>query len=378
MGAAGRIVILSVKVGAGHLRAAAALEQALHQLYPGVEVRHIEALEYTSAAFRKSFTGAYENLVKHLPSVWGLFYDKMEAKPVTSKSKRLAALFDRINSQRILKEVTAYDPDRIVCTHYFPAEILSARRRKGKLPVPIFVTLTDYDVHMMWIQEGVDRYFVATDEMAYALEAKGIGDAKVSVTGIPIMPVFAKRFPSKRVIRRKLGLRPETPTVLVAAGGFGLARIDETVAALADAADDVQLLAIAGRNHKLAEKLAEAAEGRGGKILPFGFVDNMHELMAASDFAVTKCGGLTSSECMAMGLPMVIVSPIPGQEERNSDFLLASGVGVRANSPAQLVFKVRELLGDAARVARMRTAAKRVAKPRAAYDIAAEVMSPLS
>ena len=377
MGAAKRIVILSARVGAGHVRAATALAEAFGEMYPGVEVRHIEALEYTSAAFRKSFIGTYEKLVKHLPSVWELLYEKMEAKPVTSKTKRLSALFSRINSRRMVKEVAAWGPDRVVCTHYFPAEILGARRRKGKLDVPIFVTLTDYDIHVMWIQRGVDRYFVATDEMAYALEAKGIGDAKVSVTGIPIMPVFSKRFPDKRTMRKALGLRPRCPTVLVAAGGMGLAGIDQTVTTLADTADDVQLLAVAGSNEKLAAALAKAAEDRPGKIVPFGFVDNMHELMAASDFAVTKCGGLTSSECMAMGLPMVIVKPIPGQEERNSDFLLASGVGVRANSPAHLQFKVRDLLGDAARRARMRAAARITARPRAAYDIAAEVMRDL-
>jgi len=374
MGTAKRIAILSIKAGAGHLRAAAALVEAFHEAYPSVEVRHIETLEYASAAFRKSFTGTYERLVKHLPSVWRMIYEKLEAKPASSKTKKLTALFDRIDSRRILKEVEAFDPDRVICTHYFPAEILAARRRKGKLRGPVAVTLTDYDIHIMWIQEGVDRYFVATDEMAYVLRAKGIGQATVGATGIPIMPAFAKRSPGKKRMRQKLGLRPTPPTMLVAAGGFGLSGIDQTAAALADATDDVQLLAIAGRNEKLRKALEKVARTRPGKIVPFGFVDNMHELMAASDFAVTKCGGLTSSECMAMGLPMVIVSPVPGQEERNADFLLENGVGVRANSPAHLLFKVRELIGDTARVARMRAAARRVAKPRAAYHIAAEVM----
>jgi len=175
-------------------------------------------------------------------------------------------------------------------------------------------------------------------------------------------------------MRARLGLRPEPPTVLVAAGGFGLGSVDETVATLADAAADAQLLAVAGRNEKLRKALEEVAATRHGKVVPFGFVDNMHELMAASDFAVTKCGGLTSSECMAMGLPMVIVRPIPGQEERNSDFLLENGVAVRANSAAHLVFKVKRLLGDPARLEQMSAAAKRAARPRAAYEIAARVM----
>jgi processive 1,2-diacylglycerol beta-glucosyltransferase len=165
--------------------------------------------------------------------------------------------------------------------------------------------------------------------------------------------------------------------------------VDKTVSLLADALDDVQLLAIAGRNEKLHEALRSAAAGcphgrrvpgvgdpcgRGGKIVPFGFVTNMHELMAACDFAVTKSGGLTSSECLAMGLPMVILSPIPGQEERNSDYLLENGAALRANSAAHLVFKVGKLLKDGALLARMASAARAIARPRAAYDIAAEVM----
>jgi len=374
MAAVGKVLVLSVKAGAGHVRAAQALEAAFAEEHPEVEVRHVETLAHTNAAFRKSYTGAYEELVRHLPSVWGMIYERMERKSVDSTMKRLAALVDRLNARPLLKQVEAFDPDRIVCTHYLPAELLAPRRRKGKLDCPLFVTLTDYDIHTMWVQPGADGYFVATDEMAHALRAKGVGDATVAVTGIPIMPVFAKRYPGKAAMRRRLGLRPEPPTVLVAAGGFGLAGIDETVASLADVADDAQLLAIAGRNEKLEAKLRAVAESRPGRIVPFGFVDNMHDLMAASDLAVTKCGGLTSSECMAMGLPMVIIDPIPGQEERNADYLLENGVAVKANSPAHLLYKVGRLLGDPERLAAMSAAARRIAKPRAAFGVAGCVM----
>lgn len=370
-----KVLIVSVKAGAGHLRAAEAIETVLREEFPGVQVRNIEALEYTNASFRKSFTNTYTQLVTKLPSIWGMIYEQMERKSSDSKAKKLAALFGRINSRPILKVVEEFDPDRIVCTHYFPAEIFGARRRRGKLRAPIYVTLTDYDIHTMWIQDGVDHYFVATDGMEHALLEKGIGGATVSVTGIPILPVFlAKRYPEKRVMRGKLGLCAAPRTVLVAAGGFGMTKLDQTVAAIADTTEDVQILAVAGRNEKLHRALEEVASSRKGKIAPFGFVNNMHELMAASDFVVTKSGGLTSSECLAMGLPMVILSPIPGQEERNADYLLESGVAVRANSEAHLIFKVRKLLTDEKLLARMRAATRRIARPRAAHDIAAQVV----
>ena len=370
-----KVLILSVKAGAGHLRAAAAIEQVFQQTHPEVEVRNVEALEFTNPAFQASFTGAYNKLASDLPSVWGIIYQRMDQNTATSKSKKFAALVDRLNATPIVRMVRRYTPDAVICTHYLPAEILGPLRRKGKLAAPLTVALTDYDIHAMWIQEGVDRYFVATDEMAYALGEKGIGNAKVSVTGIPIMPVFSQPHLAPQAMRLKLGLRPEPPTVLLSAGGFGLTRVDETVAMLADVVDDVQLVALAGRNVKLEKALRAVAASRPGKIVPMGFADNMHELMAASDFVVSKSGGLTCSECLAMGLPMVIFNPIPGQEERNADYLLENGVALRANSAAHLVYKVRRLLTNPALLARMKSATRQIARPRAAYEIVETVLS---
>jgi len=369
-----RVMIISVKAGAGHMRAAQAVEAAFKERFPQVEVRNIEALGFTNAAFQKSFTGTYEKLSADLPSVWGMIYEKMEAKPAKSKMKKLATLFDRANALPLLAEVKAFGPDAIVCTHYLPAEVLAPRRRKGKLAAPVYVVLTDYDIHTMWIQDGVDGYFVATGEMAYALDAKGVGNARVVVTGIPVMPEFARRYPGKPEMRRNLGLRTGAPTVLVSAGGFAAAGVEEAIGRVADAAEGAQLLVVAGRTESLKKVIDRVASKHRGRVVPYGFITNMNELMAASDFAVTKSGGLTSSECLAMGLPMVIWNPIPGQEERNSDYLLENGAALRANSLAHLVFKVRRLLGDSALLARMQDAARRIARPNAAFEIAQRVM----
>ena len=306
-----KVLILSVKAGAGHLRAAAAMEQVLKETHPEVETHNVEALEYTNPAFQASFTSAYNKLASDLPSVWGILYEQMNKKS-SVKSKKFAALVDRLNAAPIVRMVRRHAPDAIICTHYLPGEILGPLRRKGKLAAPLFVTLTDYDIHAMWIQEGVDRYFVATDEMAHALRETGIGSAKVSVTGIPIMPVFSQPQLAPRAMRLKLGLRAEPPTVLLSAGGFGLKRVDETVAMLADAVDDVQLVALAGRNEKLEKALRAVAAARPGKIVPMGFAANMHELMAASDFVVSKSGGLTCSRMPGDGSPDGDLQPHPG------------------------------------------------------------------
>jgi len=370
-----RILILSVKAGAGHLRAAAALAEAFGEAHPDLEVRNLDALDFTNKAFRKSFTGGYETLARELPSVWGLLYETMEDTTPENTAKKFAALFDRLNARPLRKEVKRFAPEAVICTHFLPAEVLAPRRRKGKLACPLFVALTDYDIHSMWIQEGVDRYFVASEEMAYALRHKGIGAAEVSVSGIPISPVFARSAPDRATVRRRLGLRPDAPTILMSAGGFGLGKIDALVDTLAADQRDLQILAIAGRSEDLRSRLERVARAHPGAVIPFGFVDNIHELMAASDLAVAKSGGLTASECLAQGLPLVIIRPIPGQEERNADYLLERGAAVRANSAAHILYKTQALLRDPQRLERMRQAALAAARPRAAFTIADAVVA---
>ena len=154
-----RVLIFSIKAGAGHLRAAQALEQAFHEEHPGVEVRHVDALELTNPAFRKTFTGVYERLVKHLPSVWGLIYGNLERRPANHWAKKWTTLFNSAHSGKIVKAAEEFAPDRIICTHYFPAEVLAARRRKGKLAPPLHIVLTDYDIHIMWIRGRRRRLF---------------------------------------------------------------------------------------------------------------------------------------------------------------------------------------------------------------------------
>jgi len=368
-----RVLIISAKVGAGHMRAAAAIEAALKERHPDVECRNIEALEYTNAAYAGAFQKAYEKLAADLPSIWEFIYETLESKPAKSKTKKLTTLFDRMNLTALRSEVEDWKPDAVVCTHYLPAEVFGPRKRKGRLFASLSVVLTDFDIHTMWIQPGVDRYFVATDEMEYALRAKGIGNAAVSVTGIPIMPVFSKVY-DKAAMRAKLGLKRGAPTVLLAAGGFGLMAVEETADVLAKESGDVQFVAIAGRNEKLQRRLDKVARRHRGKVIALGFVTNMHEYMAASDFVVAKSGGLTSSECLAMGLPMVIWNPIPGQEERNADYLLENGAALMANSPAHLVFRVKRLLDRPDLLAKRQAAARAIARPMAAYDIAREVL----
>ena len=203
-----RILVFSVKAGAGHLRAAQAVTHAIRERFPNVEVVSADALEYTNAAFRKGYTEGYETLVRNLPSVWERIYESLETKPADSNAKKLATLWSRLNTKHLLMFVENFKPDVIACTHFLPAEVLGAQRAKGKLRAPVYTILTDYDIHSMWIQEGVTGYFVASSEMAHALREKGIGTASVEVSGIPILPEFAREYPPRETTRQTLGLNP--------------------------------------------------------------------------------------------------------------------------------------------------------------------------
>jgi processive 1,2-diacylglycerol beta-glucosyltransferase len=199
----------------------------------------------------------------------------------------------------------------------------------------------------------------------------GIPESKVTATGIPIDPVFAET-KDKTAMRTKLGLAADRTTILLSAGGFGVGPVEHIVTTLLELEHPAQVVAVCGRNAELKtrmERLAAKSRSRRGTLVPVGYTTAMDEYMSAADVLVGKPGGLTTSEALAKGLLVVIVNPIPGQEERNSDHLLEEGAAIRCNNLPVLSFKIDRLLDDAARVARMKDAVRRLARPHAAHDV---------
>ena len=368
-----KVLILSASAGAGHLRAAEAVRKAFIELDAAREVQHIDALDYTNKLFRTMYSKAYLELVNAAPDVLGWLYDQLD-KPWRNERRRLA--LDKLNTRPFVKMLDQYQPDIAVCTHFLPAEIISWLKAKRRLGCRQAIVVTDLDVHAMWLCHHYEQYFVAMDETREHLAALGIPPDKITVSGIPIDPVFA-RPKDRRQMRIKHDLDPDRTTVLVSAGGFGVGPIEKVMSALLQLRHAAQIVAICGRSEKLRRKMERIAQRQpaGNATLKIiGYTTEMDEYMAAADLAVGKPGGLTSSEALASGLVLVIVNPIPGQEERNSDFLLERGVALRANSPAHLVFKLRRLLGSPETLARMRASARLIARPRAAYDVADAVV----
>lgn len=355
-------MVLSAASGAGHVRAAEALVSAFGAA--GLRANHVEVLQYTNALFKKIYADLYVELVNRRPHLLGMLYDALD-RPWEFQRRRLA--LDRLNTRPLVRLLKEENPSHAICTHFLPAEILVHLRRKRILEIPVGVVVTDFDAHAMWLYRGVDWYFVACEETKVHLSELGIPPETIHVTGIPIDPAFSVRMPKKEA-RLGLGLDPDRTTVLVSAGGFGVGPVESLVRSLHKVRHPIQIAVVCGRNAPLARRLAAFGEG-GHPMRVVGYTTEMDIWMAASDLLVGKAGGLTSSEALARGLVLVIVNPIPGQEERNSDHLLEEGVAIRCNNLPALAYKIDALLGDRARFARMRSAATCAGRPDAARDI---------
>jgi processive 1,2-diacylglycerol beta-glucosyltransferase len=371
-----KVLLLSASAGAGHVRAAEAIEKAFNQAKDAAkrEVLHVDVLNYTNKLFRHLYSKAYIDLVNKMPEVPGWFYDKLD-KPWKNERRRLA--LDKLNTRPFVKLLREYHPDLIVCTHFLPAEIVSWLKAKERLASRQVIIVTDFDVHAMWLVHHYEHYFVAIDEARVYLEVLGIPAEKITVSGIPIDPVFAIK-KDKQEMRAKHGLAPDRTTILLSAGGFGVGSIDALVNSLLPMQHRAQIVAICGRNEDLKKRLTKLAArikpDATVLLKPFGYTKEMDELMTASDIVLGKPGGLTTSEALAKGLVFVIVNPIPGQEERNSDHLLEGGVAIRCNNLPTLTYKLDRLLGDPKRFESMKTNALKMAHPNSANQIVQQLI----
>jgi processive 1,2-diacylglycerol beta-glucosyltransferase len=364
-----KVLILSASVGAGHLRAAEALEKAFRQANAAEEIRNIDVLEYTNPLFRRLYGKAYIDMVGAMPEVLGWMYDSLD-KPWQNERRRLA--LDRLNTQPLIKLLKNYQPDIAVCTHFLPAEIISWLKAKDKISFPQAIVVTDFDVHAMWLCHHFEQYFVALEETSVHLEKLGIPKETITVSGIPIDPLFAGH-KDKAAMREKYDLEKDKLTILVSAGGFGVGNVEHLLEALSDLKTPSQVLAICGRNEELKTKLEKLAvrklNNKTVTFKPIGYTKAMDEYMSAADLIVGKPGGLTTSEALAKGLIFVIVNPIPGQEERNSDHLLEKGCAIKCNNLPVLAYKIDELINDQARFETMKANVLRFARPNASREI---------
>jgi processive 1,2-diacylglycerol beta-glucosyltransferase len=375
-----RILLLSVSAGAGHVRAADALEATIGTLAADgldVEARHLDVMDFVPSSFRRIYADFYLGLITHYPRLWGMLYRITDDARPEAVTQRMRRTIERLNTRRLRAAISAFAPDAIVCTHFLPAEMLMRQIRKGRVNVPVYLQVTDFDLHRMWVIPGMTGYFAASPEIAQRMRAVGLPPDRVHVTGIPVMPAFGLTH-DREALRAELGLDPARPAYLVMGGGAGVGALDELADKLLSSADDFQLVVLAGRNAEVLERLRTLAATRHkGRLFPQGFTRQVERLMACCDLAITKPGGLTTSECLAVGLPMIVNAPIPGQEERNADYLLEQGAAWKAIDAVALAWRICQLQEHPARLAAMAASARAIGRPHAARDVVDTVLALL-
>jgi processive 1,2-diacylglycerol beta-glucosyltransferase len=360
-----RVLIMSTSAGTGHVRAGDALT-TVFQEHPNVsEVVHSDALHFTNKLFRDFYSKLYTRLVRTAPDFLGWWY-KQSDEPWKTDGMRL--MLDRLNTGPLVKFIRKFDPHITVCTHFMPAGIISHLIAKNLLDAHLSIVVTDLDFHAMWLSRMFHRYFVAIEETRVHLEMLGLPPERITVSGIPIDPEFA--LPIDRVATRSAyGLHPTCPTLLLSAGALGVGPAEFVVERLKSLRNKTQTIVVCGRDPETRERVVRAVGPHNANFKVLGYTNRMPDLMKISDLLIGKPGGLTSAEASACGLPMLIVSPIPGQEERNSDHLLEDGVALKCNEMTTIPFKIDCLLDEPLRLERMRKRAFALSRPDAARTI---------
>ncbi len=361
-----KIAILSLGIGAGHLRAAEVVHRALYDGGEDIEARTIDALDFATRWFLLLYVRPYWWMLRRAPWAWRWIFERRQAR--RQRATAPAWVF-RHGCRAVLSQLKAMSPQLVIATEIGAAEIAALGRREGVFNAPILAVQTDFQTEPPWVQPEIDFYCVGSDQAKRQLTGWGVSPHRIVTCGIPVDPAFALRFDRTELLRA-LGLDARRPVILVMGGGMGPAPVDEIVRSLEVCGQPLQVLAVAGRNRELREKL-ERLHGRLALDLRvFGWTDNIPELMAASDLLITKPGGLTTSEALAAGLPMILTHPIPGPEERHLNYLKGLGAAVATRRVKKVPKAVSALLRDAQGLKAMSQRARELARPDAAHAVA--------
>ncbi|HJZ47744.1 MAG TPA: galactosyldiacylglycerol synthase, partial [Roseiflexaceae bacterium] len=339
-----RILIMHASVGSGHVSAARALAEAFERKQGG-EVRVADIFDYGSQVFRETVTQSYLQLSSKAPLLWKMLYETTDTSDLDLEPirHRLQGRFGRPLVSKFERFVRAYNPDVLICTHFLPVMLLSDLKVEGEWNTPLYCVITDYMVHNQWLNRGVDGYFLASDITRAAMIARGAAPAILHVTGIPVKLEIADPKPAEEM-RTRHRLPTGTPLITLFGGGIEPRRVRRMVTTLLESTEPATLVVVAGRSPELTDALADLSDGPRVQLRLLGKIDYVDDLVAASDLVITKSGGLIVSEVLARGAPMLIVDPIPGQEEWNADVVAGSGAGIQLRMPESVPYAVLDLL----------------------------------
>jgi processive 1,2-diacylglycerol beta-glucosyltransferase len=366
-----RVLILTAGAGSGHNAAAAVLEHHARASPDVEEVRTLDVLQLTGDLYRRLYDDAYFRLVNAVPWVVGWSYDTRDA-PFSDRDPLW--LWDQLNTTAVAREIHSYQPDVVLSTHFLPARLVSLLRSRGQIRSTTSVITTDYDFQGLWLSVPFNRFFVARDETKAHMVEIGLPGDRITVSGIPVRAIFSEPVEPAAVFAR-FQLRHDVPTLLISAGAAGGEYARAIVSQTLRMRNSFQAVVVCGRNQQLQADINALVAGDADRYRVLGYTTDMPDLMRVATLFVGKPGGLSSSECMAAGLPMVLVNPIPGQEVRNSYFLLEEGAAVHCNYQTTIGYKIDSLLDDSERLRRMAANAGRLGRRDAGAVVVATALN---
>jgi len=356
------------------------MAQALTERLPGADVHCVDVLDHTPSWFRAFYAWSYLFLVRYLPQIWRVSYHVLDWAPVYRLVQPLRRRWNLWIARPFVTWLTVSRPDLVVVTHFLAADVCSAGKADGWLSASLVVVVTDLHPHRFWISTEPDAIVVATPESATVLTGQGITNDRIHVLGIPIGSGFTTSY-ERREVERMFGLVPERRTVLLTSGGTTVGpfeRVAEVLLQLEAALPArLQLLVVCGDNAAAVRRLQARARRSPMPMQVFEFIETMPQAMAASDLIVAKAGGLTITEALGRGVPLILYHVIPGQEQLNAEYTVRQGAALIAHHPGEVATAVRHLFEDPSRLEALRAAAQAISRPHAAGDIVSQVLQPL-
>ncbi len=370
-----QVIFVSASVGAGHNQAAAAVMAVLQQRYPYVQTEFIDVLQFVPWWFRTSYAGLYTLGVTRFPGIYGWTYRAFDrAGPKRSLNERARLLIERVAVRPLRRRIMDRRPSLVVATHYLGTPMLGRLIGRGLADMRLWTVMTDYEAHRFWYAENVDRFFVASDRVRQGVQSWGYDAGQIEVCGIPVHPKWTAPL-QRQAVRRRWDLPAEGPIIVLSPGAyFTVGPVGRIARGILDSTD-AHVVVLAGSNKKLLAALAGFPEA-GRRLTSVPFTDRAHELLEVASLMVSKSGGLTTSECIAKGVPMVLTKPVPGQESANAEMLVAEGAAVIAPTVPEVIDTVTSLISAPEALEAFRSNAHRLYRP-AAETIAEEIVRGL-
>lgn len=361
-----KVLLLYASFGGGHFKAAESLKEYFEDYHPDYELMFLDAMKYTSPEINKIILKFYVQLAKNMPKAWGKIYNLSDQY---SSLTDFTTLLNKIVAGKFKQLVLDFNPDIIICTHPFAVDMLYTLKKKNTLNAKIGLVLTDYAPHAMWLTQPntVDAFFVAHEGMIDLMEIEKIDTQKVYSTGIPVLKAFHTKY-NRNELLQEFDLQDKFTLLFIPGGEYGMSKNSAVFKDILRI-PDIQIIAVTGKNEKLKKKFEKLAGVSSKNIKVLGYTNDIPKLLNISDLIISKTGGLTTTESIVSHTPLVVLSPLPGQEEHNSNYVINNGLGYRLFENCNKLVTLKNIINNKKRIEQINEMCELLAKPNASRDI---------